>query len=196
MGLIVGLGNPGPNYQNTRHNVGFSVVEYFAHALNATAWRKNSRFNALVSEALFNNGKLVLMKPLTFMNRSGQSIASWLRYQNKSASDVIVAYDDLTLDLGRSKLSIGGSPGGHNGILDIVEALPANDFLRFRIGIGAKPHKSMPLADYVLSRFSSDESARLAQQMDLYCNQLKSILLDGPEKAMNHINQRTISSNE
>lgn len=109
MGLIVGLGNPGPNYQNTRHNVGFSVVEYFAHALNATAWRKNSRFNALVSEALFNNGKLVLIKPLTFMNRSGQSIASWLRYQNKSASDVIVAYDDLTLDLGRSKLSIGGS---------------------------------------------------------------------------------------
>jgi PTH1 family peptidyl-tRNA hydrolase len=196
IGLIVGLGNPGPRYQNTRHNVGFHLLEAFAHSKQASPWRKNDRFNALVSEVLISGAKVQLMKPLTFMNRSGFSVGSWVRYFDRSASEIIVVYDDLTLDFARSKLSTGGSAGGHNGVADILTALPSNDFLRFRLGIGNKPHKAMPLADYVLSQLSNNEQQLLAKRMDVFCDQLDSILLDGPDKAMNSINQKTISSNE
>ncbi len=196
IGLIVGLGNPGPRYQNTRHNVGFHLLEAFSHSRQASAWRKNDRFNALVAEALIADNHFQLMKPLTFMNRSGFSIASWLRYFGRSANEIIVVYDDLTLDFTRSKLSIGGSAGGHNGVADILTVIPSNDFFRFRLGIGNKPHKAMPLADYVLGQFSKNEQQLLANRMDVFCDQLHSILLDGPDKAMNSINQKTISTNE
>jgi PTH1 family peptidyl-tRNA hydrolase len=196
IGLIVGLGNPGPLYQNTRHNVGFHLLEAFAHSRQATAWRNIDRFNALVSEALVSNNKVHLMKPLTFMNKSGSSISAWLRYFDCSANEIIVVYDDLNLDFGRSKLSSGGSDGGHNGVADILAQIPSNDFLRFRIGIGNKPHKAMSLADYVLSQLSINEQQLLANKMDVFCDQLSSILLDGPDKAMNSINQKTISKNE
>jgi PTH1 family peptidyl-tRNA hydrolase len=196
IGLIVGLGNPGPRYQNTRHNIGFRTVEAFAHSNQASPWRKHDRFNALVAETLLGGTKVQLMKPLTFMNKSGHSVGSWQRYFNRPAGEIVVVYDDLTLDFARSKLSAGGSAGGHNGIADILAELASNEFLRFRVGIGAKPHKEMPLADYVLSRFSGDEELLLSERMDVFCKQINSILLDGPEKAMNHINQRKISSNE
>jgi PTH1 family peptidyl-tRNA hydrolase len=196
IGLIVGLGNPGPRYQNTRHNIGFRVVEAIAHRHQAMPWRKSDRFNALTTEMLYSGNKVELMKPLTFMNKSGQSIGLWQRYYNQEADSILVVYDDFSLDLGRSKLSVGGTGGSHNGVADIIADLGTNTFLRLRIGIGAKPHKEMPLADYVLSRFSADEVQLLDKQMDIFCQQIESILLDGATAAMNHINQKNISSNE
>lgn len=186
--VIAGLGNPGSKYRNTRHNIGFALVELLA-AKHGAAWKHEARFEAEVAVIQHGERKLMLLKPQTFMNQSGRSLGAALRYRKLPPESMLVIYDDIALDLGRVKLSVNGSAGGHNGITDLLQQVGAG-FARYRVGIGAKPHKEMDLADYVLSKFSKDEQNILADRMSLFLDQIDLILNEGLDSAMNSINQR------
>ena len=192
--VIAGLGNPGFKYRNTRHNIGFSLVDQLAAKYDA-AWKHEARFEAEVAEIQHGERKLMLLKPQTFMNASGRSIGTVLRYRKLSAESLLVIYDDLTLDLGRIKLSVNGSAGGHNAIADMITQV-GTGFARYRVGIGAKPHKEMDLADYVLSKFSKDELSILADRSSIFLDQIHLILNEGIESSMKTINQRIATPHE
>ncbi len=192
--VIAGLGNPGSKFRNTRHNVGYAIVDQLATKYGAT-WKHEARFEAEVAVFQYEERKLMLLKPQTFMNASGRSLGTVLRYHKLSAESMLVIYDDLTLDLGRTKLSVNGSAGGHNGIADAL-AQVGMGFARFRIGIGAKPHKEMDLADYVLSKFSKDELSILADRSPIFLDHIHLILNQGIESSMKTINQRIATSYE
>ena len=192
--VIAGLGNPGSKYRNTRHNIGYALVDQLATNYGAT-WKHEARFEAEVAVIQYEERKLMLLKPQTFMNASGRSLGTVLRYRKLHAESMLVIYDDLTLDLGRIKLSVNGSAGGHNGIADILTQV-GTGFARFRVGIGAKPHKEMDLADYVLSKFSKDELSILADRSPIFLDQIHLILNEGIESSMKTINQRTATSHE
>ena len=192
--VIAGLGNPGFKYRNTRHNIGFSIVNSLAKSFGAK-WKTENRFEAKTASIVCQNHKLLLVKPQTFMNESGRSLKAVLQYRKLPATTLLIIYDDITLELGRPKLSASGSAGGHNGIIDILSKIEPN-FLRYRIGIGSKPHKEISLADYVLSKFSSYEQKILADQIPIYLEHLRLIIDKGPALSMNLINQRTASTHE
>ena len=186
--VIAGLGNPGLKYRNTRHNIGFSIVDSFAEIFGAK-WKTENRFQAKAASVVFNGHKLLLIKPQTFMNDSGRSLNAILSYKKLRSPSLLVVYDDINLEFGRAKLSESGSSGGHNGIDDILSRIGSN-FLRYRIGIGSKPHKEMSLSDYVLSKFPLDEQTILANRTPTYLEHLQLIIDKGPVLAMNFINQR------
>lgn len=192
--VIAGLGNPGSKYRNTRHNVGFAVLDKLAAKLGVE-WKSERRFEADVATVVCGEHKLLLVKPQTFMNASGRSLGAILRYRGFAPQSLVVVYDDITLDFGRSKLSLNGSAGGHNGIRDLLAQIGPG-FLRYRIGVGAKPRKEMDLADYVLSQLSKGEQQLLADQMPSYLEQIKLIIDKEAEQAMNSINQRTAPQHE
>ena len=192
--VIAGLGNPGSKYRNTRHNIGYALVDQLATKYGAT-WKHEARFEAEVAVIQYEERNLMLLKPQTFMNASGRSLGNVLRYRKLPAESMLVIYDDLTLNLGRIKLSVNGSAGGHNGIADILTQV-GTSFARFRVGIGAKPHKEMDLADYVLSKFSKDELSILADRSPIFLDQIHLILNEGIESSMKTINQRIATSHE
>jgi PTH1 family peptidyl-tRNA hydrolase len=192
--VIAGLGNPGSKYRNTRHNIGYALVDKLAAKYGAT-WKHEAHFEAELAVIQHDERKLMLLKPQTFMNASGRSLRTVLRYRKLTAESMLVIYDDLTLDLGRIKLTINGSAGGHNGIADMLTQV-GTGFARFRVGIGAKPHKKMDLADYVLSKFSKDEQIILADKTPIFLDQIHLILNEGIESSMNTINQRIATPHE
>jgi PTH1 family peptidyl-tRNA hydrolase len=192
--VIAGLGNPGQKYRNTRHNIGFDVVDRLAVRLNGT-WRHEARFEAETSTVELDGRKCLLVKPQTYMNDSARSLGAVLRYHKFEPESLLVVYDDLTLDLGRAKLSAQGSAGGHNGIADLLERIGPG-FLRYRIGIGAKPTKEMDLADYVLSQFKPAEREILAERMPDFIDHIRLIIDKGVETAFNIINQRKSTTHE
>ena len=192
--VIAGLGNPGDNYRHTRHNIGFAVLDKFA-AKAAVEWQLEKRYEAKLAQLFSGQRRCMLVKPQTFMNASGRSLGAILRSRQLPPQSLLVVYDDITLELGRVKLSINGSAGGHNGIRDLL-AQVGPGFVRFRIGVGAKPRKDMDLAEYVLGKFSKDEQQLLAAQMPAYLEHLKLIIDKGAEPAMNLINQRTAPQHE
>ena len=187
--VIAGLGNPGPKYRNTRHNLGYDLIDRLAIQLRSQ-WKVVPKFEAEIAYANFRDKKLVLVKPLTFMNACSRSLGPILRHWSLSPESLLVLYDDITLEFSRVKLSQYGSPGGHNGIADLQEHL-GDYFARFRIGIGAKPHKEMDLADYVLSHLTKNEQNLLAELSPSYLEQISLIIDSGTEAAMNIINKRT-----
>lgn len=191
--VIAGLGNPGQTYRNTRHNIGFDLVDRLASQLGGT-WRAEARFQSETATVRAGEHKLLLVKPQTYMNGSGRSLAAVLRYHKFAPESLLVAYDDLTLDLGRAKLSVNGSSGGHNGIADLLERVGPG-FARYRIGIGAKPVKEMDLADYVLSQFKPAEREIISNRMPDYLDHIRLIIDKGIETAFNNINQR-IATND
>lgn len=188
--ILVGLGNPGSEYAATRHNIGFRVLDAFAARHGASAWTKERKlkgeFATLASASL---GKLILVKPQTYMNESGVCVQKACSYYKIPPEQVVIAYDEINLPLGEVKLSVSGGPGGHNGVADILSRL-APRFARLRCGIGQKPIKEMSLADYVLGTFTPDEETLVVASMDRYLESLERLLRDGPEKAMNHINRK------
>lgn len=192
--VIAGLGNPGQKYRNTRHNIGFDVLNRLVAELGGS-WRTEARFEAEISTVVYGAHKLLLVKPLTYMNDSGRSLGAVLRYHKFLPEAMLVIYDDLTLDLARAKLSVKGSAGGHNGIANLLESVGPG-FIRYRIGIGSKPHKEMDLADYVLSEFKPAERQLLTERMPDYLDQIRLIVDKGIETAFNIINQRTPTSHE
>lgn len=192
--VIAGLGNPGLKYRHTRHNIGFELVNKLAAKYRAT-WKHEARFEADIAVIVHAERKFMLLKPRTFMNSSGRSLGAVLRYRKLGPESLLVIYDDLNLDVARTKLSINGSAGGHNGIADLLaEAGPG--FARYRVGIGIKPNKEMDLADYVLSHFSKDEQTLLEERASFFIEQIDLILNVGVESAMNTINQRKAPPHE
>ena len=187
--VIAGLGNPGFKYRGTRHNLGYVLIDRLADQLDSQ-WKTIPKFEAEIAHANFCDKKLVLVKPLTFMNASSRSLGSILRYWSLSPDSLLVLYDDITLEFSRVKLSQNGSSGGHNGIADLQQHL-GDHFARFRIGIGAKPYKEMDLADYVLSQLTKREQNLLAKLAPSYLEHISLIIDSGIEAAMNIINQRT-----
>ena len=188
--MIVGLGNPGSEYANTRHNIGFRVVEAFAAKHEAEAWKKERKHKGeLATVANAKLGKLILVKPTTFMNESGVCIQSLCSFHKIPPEEVVIIYDEINLGMGEVKLSLSGSAGGHNGLADILARI-APRFARLRIGIGGKPHKEMPLADYVLGNFSEGDESVVNATMDRYLESLELLLTLGPDMAMNQINRK------
>lgn len=192
--VIAGLGNPGSAYCNTRHNIGFDLIDHIAANYSVT-WKNSVRFEAETAVLQTDNLKLMLIKPSTFMNHSGRSIGAVLRYLKLSPESLLVIYDDLTLDLGRTKLSLSGGSGGHNGIENLLTKV-GQGFARYRIGIGAKPQKEMDLADYVLSKFTKDEQTILADCQTTHIDHFNMIINDGLVAAMNKINQNISTPHE
>lgn len=181
-GLVVGLGNPGPKYADTRHNVGFAVVERLA--ARAGGRFKAHRGVADVAEARLAGTRVVLAKPRSYMNVSGGPVAGVLRYYGVAADALIVVHDDLDLGFGTIRLKRGGGEGGHNGLRSISQSLGTRDYLRARFGIGRPPGRQDP-ADFVLRRFSSAERTEVALAVELCADAVEALLSDGLEHAQN-----------
>lgn len=154
MKLIVGLGNPGKQYEKTRHNIGFEVIDALSNQLAIPL--NQSKFKGLYGIGLYKGEKIILLKPLTYMNLSGESISAVMNYYQIDIEDLLVIYDDLDLPVGKIRLRQKGSPGGHNGIKSTVAHLGTQQFNRIRIGID-RPQMGMSVPDYVLGRFHKDE---------------------------------------
>ena len=152
MKLIVGLGNPGLEYEKTRHNVGFYYIDLFANKLNCSFHEK---FNGLYSKIKVFNDDVILLKPQTFMNLSGESVIKFANYYKIKTEDILVIHDDLDMEMGRIKLKENGSSGGHNGIKNIIQQLNSEDFKRLKIGIGK--NNLLDTKDYVLGKFNQEE---------------------------------------
>ncbi len=189
--LIVGHGKPGSEYESTRHNLGFRIIDAFAAKRGASEWVKQRNLKGDLSQLQGDDGsKLYLLKPRTFMNESGVSIQKVCSYYKVPPEEMLVIYDDINLDIGVVKVSERGGSGGHNGLADIIARIKPT-FARLRIGIGQKTRKEMDLADYVLGKFSKEDETLISASMDCYLDCLERLVRDGTEKAMNHINRKT-----
>lgn len=189
MKLIVGLGNPGSQYEKTRHNAGFMVLDRLA-ARHAAGQVPKARFHGATVEARLGTKRCVLIKPTTYMNRSGRCVGEAVRfYKSDPASDLLVLVDDTALPVGRIRLRASGSPGGHNGLTDISRALGGDEYPRCRIGIGAKP-PVMVLSDYVLSRFTEEEFAALDPALDRAASACEVFAAEGITASMNQFNTK------
>lgn len=185
MKLIVGLGNPGPNYINTRHNVGFDVVDILAENLNAE--RFQLKRNAMVSEGKVGGEKLLIIKPETYMNLSGAAVLLVAAYYHIMPQDIIVVHDDLDLPPGKLRIKKGGGHGGHNGLKSIFQHLSSPDFIRVKIGIG-RPPEGMEVVNYVLSHFNRQQRDEIDPTLVNAADAIALIITDGIEAAMNRYN--------
>jgi peptidyl-tRNA hydrolase, PTH1 family len=187
--LIAGLGNPGREYAGTRHNLGFTVVDALA-AAEKLAWKSEPRFEALVARWNVRPGLTRwLVKPQTFMNDSGRALRRLLDFHKLPVEDLAVAYDDLNIDLGFVKISVRGSAGGHNGIASLLEHT-GTGFVRYRLGIGAVRPAGMDLKDFVLAKFTEEESTLIAKQLPHFVAGLRLVIEHGSARAMNSLNRR------
>lgn len=187
MKLIVGLGNPGGQYANTPHNLGFMAVDALADRLGAE-WRSEPRFTALVAKVLRKGQTLWLMKPQTYMNRSGDSVGPFLRYYGATGADVIVLSDDVDLPPGRIRVRSAGSAGGHNGLRSIIDALGTQAFIRIRLGVGRAQEPRQAMVDFVLHRLSPEEAETAARTAALGADAALSCLDCGVSEAQNRFN--------
>ena len=189
MFLIVGLGNPGKQYEHTRHNVGFDVMDAIAEKYNISITEKKHK--ALCGKGVIGGTKVVLAKPQTYMNLSGESIAELLNYYKMDPEEeMIVIYDDISLAPGNLRIRKKGSAGGHNGIKNIIAMTGTQNFLRIKVGVGEKP-KGWDLADYVLGRFDKDDRALVEEAQERACKAVELILTDSVDAAMNEYNKKT-----
>lgn len=186
MKLIIGLGNPGKKYERTRHNVGFLVLDRLA-AKNGIAITKK-KHESLIGEWNRGGDRILLAKPQTFMNLSGQALQGLLHYQKFQAQDVLVVHDDLDLPFGRIRIREQGSAGGHRGMISVLEMLRGKSFCRLRIGIGRPPPGVDP-ADFVLQSFSPDEAVRLDEIVSRAVEAIECLLDEGARRAMEKFNR-------
>ena len=157
--LIIGLGNPGLEYQNTRHNVGFMFLDFFIKKNSITSFKSNKKLQGEITEYKQNNGSIIFLKPNTYMNLSGDSIYKVIKYYKVEIEDIIVIYDDVSLDIGTLKIKSKGSSGGHNGIKDIIAKLKTEEFKRIKIGINNSNNRITK--DFVLKQFSMQDIEKL-----------------------------------
>lgn len=187
MYLIAGLGNPTKEYDKTRHNVGFSVIDVLADRYRIDVSEKKHK--ALCGRGVIEGQKVLFLKPQTFMNLSGESIRAAADYYKIAPEEMIVIYDDISLDPGQLRIRLKGSAGGHNGIKNIIANLGTQDFPRIKVGVGAKPPR-MDLADYVLSRFGAGEQKLMDEAFGEAAEAAVMMMTDGAERAMNHFNAK------
>ena len=186
--LIAGLGNPGSDYEHNRHNVGFQVIDALADSFGS-AWKESKTLKALIANASFEGKTIRLVKPLDYMNNSGQVLSKVCHYYKIPVEEMVILSDDINLDVGIVKLSLGKGAGGHNGIADILSFFE-NTFIWYRIGIGSKPHKEMDLKDYVLGNLTIDEKTVLTSCTQQFIKDLKMLIKKSIDESMNFINQR------
>lgn len=184
--LIVGLGNPGKNYEFTRHNAGFLTLDHIASELDTEI--NNLKNNALVADVVINNHRCLLVKPQTFMNNSGTAVRDIAKFYKIPPEKIIVIFDDISLPCGKLRIRRKGTDGGHNGIKSIIYHLNSDQFPRIKIGVGAKPNPEYDLADWVLSKFGKDDTELLKAAITKATEVLPFILDGEIDKAMNKAN--------
>lgn len=187
MYIIAGLGNPTKEYDKTRHNVGFSVIDVLADRYRIDVSERKHK--ALCGRGAIEGQKVVLMKPQTFMNLSGESIRAAVDFYKADPEEVIIIYDDISLEPGQLRIRLKGSAGGHNGIKNIIAHLGTQEFSRIKVGVGAKPPR-MDLAAYVLSRFSQEEQKLMDDAFLAAADAAVMMMTDGADRAMNHYNTK------
>lgn len=184
--LIVGLGNPGKEYEKTRHNVGWRAVDLLAEKIGCKI--DKSKFQGMYGQVTHSGGKLFLLKPMTYMNLSGRSVLQLSAYFHIPPQRIIVLFDDISLEPGRLRIRAEGSAGGHNGIKSIIAELGSQDFPRVKIGVGAKANPQQDLADWVLSVFSASEEKSLLSALDRAADAALCIIEQGIPEAANRYN--------
>lgn len=188
MYIIVGLGNPGKQYEHTRHNVGFDTIDVLAERYRISVDAK--KYKALYGKGMIEGNKVILAKPQTYMNLSGESVRELIDfYKIDEAEELIVIYDDISLEPGQLRLRAKGSAGGHNGIKNIIAHLGGQEFKRIKVGVGEKP-KGYDLADYVLSRFSKEERQKVDASLERAADAAVKIITDDMASAMNEYNRK------
>ncbi len=188
MYIIAGLGNPGKQYEGTRHNIGFQVIDELAdrHGIKVL----ENKFKGLIGKGIINGEKVILVKPLTYMNLSGECIGEIVNYfKIDEASELIVVADDISLDVGFIRMRKKGSAGGHNGLKNIIAHLGHENFIRMKVGVGDKP-EGYDLADYVLGHFNKEENEILADSKKNAVLAIETVISDGIDKAMNLYNTK------
>lgn len=191
MKIIVGLGNPGPKYENTRHNLGFLALDEFVRKCRLTTGQLEKRADAWTTTASVRGRRVLLAKPTTYMNRSGVSVKGLLKLHRLGPPDLIVVHDDLDLPLGTLKIKKDGGDGGHNGIASVMEELGTGGFTRLRLGIGRPPERMDP-AEYVLMPFLAEELETAARTLETAAEALLVMVREGVERAMNTFNRRAV----
>lgn len=184
--LVAGLGNPGLQYENTRHNIGFMAADLLAEQ---TGFKFNkNKFEALLGECKLGNSRILVIKPQTYMNNSGRAVTKIASFYKIPADRIIVMHDDISLDVGKIRMRRKGSHGGHNGMKDIIELLGRDDIMRIKMGVGAKPHPDYDLADWVLGRFPKEQTESLKEALEKTVSALREIVSRGIDSAMNKYN--------
>lgn len=183
MFLIVGLGNPGKKYEDTRHNVGFKTIDYLADRWDIPV--KKIRFKAVIGEGLVGGEKVILAKPSTFMNLSGESVGEIVRYYGLEPEDVIVVQDDVALPVGRLRIRASGTDGGHNGIKSILYHMESDKFIRLKIGVGGAAHD---MVSHVLGTFSKEDGKAVTDCIKVSDSIMETIIKSGAGEAMNRFN--------
>lgn len=184
--LLVGLGNPGLQYEKTRHNAGFLYLDHLLSQYSGK-WSNESKFHGFVATSLIGNNKVVLLKPQTFMNRSGSSIGSVARYYKFKTEEILIVHDELDFSAGIVKLKKGGGHAGHNGLRDTIANLGEKDFYRLRLGIG-RPVSGKPVADYVLSNPTKEDQRLMLSAFDLLDQNIDKIVSGDIDAAMRNLN--------
>ena len=184
--LIVGLGNPGKDYERTRHNAGYRALDVLAGKLGCKV--DKGKFQGIYGQTNYDGKKLFLLKPLTYMNLSGRSVLQLSAYFQIPPQRIIILFDDISLEPGRLRIRADGSAGGHNGIKSIISELGSQEFPRVKIGVGAKPHAEQDLADWVLSTFSASEDKALISALDRAADAALCIIDRGVPESANRYN--------
>lgn len=184
--LLVCLGNPGDQYENTRHNVGWMVADEVADRRNAPIQRL--KFKALTNILTISGEKVLVMKPVTYMNLSGEAVRPAADFYKVPPEHILVVSDDTALAVGRLRIRKGGSAGGHNGLKNIIQQLGTDQFPRLRVGVGEKPHPDYDLADWVLGRFTGEDKKAIDASVRRAADAVECILKDGLDRAMNKFN--------
>ncbi len=184
--IIVGLGNPGREYENTRHNCGFDAVDKLAEDIGCQV--KKLRFKSLTGECRIGDKKCLIMKPSTYMNLSGEAVVQAINFYKIDPSKVIVIFDDISLDVGKMRIRMKGSDGGHNGMKNIIYLTGSDMFPRIKLGVGKKPHPDYDLKDWVLGRFSSQDRKFIDEVLDKAVEAVKLMVDDKPSEAMQRFN--------
>lgn len=186
MYIIAGLGNPGTKYKGTRHNIGFSVIDQLAKEHNINVDKK--QFKGLTGRGVIGGQQVLLLKPLTFMNLSGESIRAAYDFYKPETDQVLVIFDDINLETGQLRIRKKGSAGGHNGVKSIIAHLGTTEFPRIRVGVG-EPAKG-EMIDFVLGRFHGDDVAVMKEAVETTSHAVETFLMEGPEAAMNIYNKK------
>ena len=184
--LIVGLGNPGPKYEFTRHNAGFLCMDLLAQQLGVKIDR--IKFKSVVADVAIEGSRCILMKPQTFMNNSGEAVRDAANFYKIPPEHFIILFDDISLPPGKLRIRRKGSDGGHNGIKSILYLLGSDQFPRIKLGVGAKPRPDYDLADWVLSTFQKDELSRMKEAMEKACEAVPLLVREETDRAMNLYN--------
>ena len=184
--LIVGLGNPGGQYDNTRHNAGFAVADELARRGGFAIQRV--KFKALTAAAVVGGQGALVMKPTTYVNLSGEAVGEAARFYKLAPDRVLVISDDVDLPLGKLRLRKSGSAGGHNGLKSVIQHLGSDQFPRLKEGVGGKPHPDYDLADWVLGKLTGEDKKAMDESVKRAADAVECFLKDGPQKAMNQFN--------